>query len=95
MSTKGTVAYGNKFHLYHEMDDNTNIYLQLDAYSSFKIEDGILTVAISIENMKEIILALRKVYVPENFTITDNGQDNFENILPLGTYSSKENKNDE
>ena len=95
MSTKGTVAYGNKFHLYHEMDDDTNIYLQLDVYSSFKVEDGILTVAIPIENMKEIILALKKVYCAEDITIITNSQDNLENILPVGTYSSKEGKNDE
>ena len=95
MSTKGTVAYGNKFHLYHEMDDDTNIYLQLDAYSSFKVEDGILTVAIPIENMKEIISALKKVYSAGGLTIITNSQDNLENILPVGTYSSKENKNDE
>lgn len=95
MSTKGTVAYGNKFHLYHEMDDDTNIYLQLDVYSSFKVEDGILTVAIPIENMKEIILALKKVYCAEDITIITNSQDNLEKILPVGTYSSKEGKNDE
>lgn len=95
MSTKATIAYGDKFHLYHEMDDNVNIYLQLDVYGYLKVENRAVTVAIPIENMKEIILALRKVYVAENLTITDNGQGNLENILPLGTYSSKENKNDD
>lgn len=94
MSTKGTVAYGDKFHLYHEMDDNTNIYLQLDFYGYLKVEGRSVTVAIPVENMKEIILGLIKVYDPYNITITDNGQKNLENILPLGTYSSKEDKND-
>lgn len=47
MSTKATIAYGEQFHLYHELGDDNNIYLRLDQ-PSFNASPDQVTVAIPL-----------------------------------------------
>tara|TARA_B100001287_G_scaffold263665_1_gene254767 strand:+ start:765 stop:986 length:222 start_codon:yes stop_codon:yes gene_type:complete len=41
MSTKATIAHGDNFHIYQEMFEEDNVYLQIDQHGGFvSIENG-------------------------------------------------------
>lgn len=53
MSTKVTAAFGDNFHLYHEVMEDDNIYLQLDNVD-FDVSKGQVTVCIPLEIWEHI-----------------------------------------
>ncbi len=47
MSTKATIAYGDNFHLYHEVADDNHVYLELEA-TEFEASHGRVMISIPI-----------------------------------------------
>lgn len=69
MSTKATLAYGDKFHLYLECLDDENVYLELEA-SEYEAHPGSITVQIPLP-IWEVI----RTYQGANFDLVDKTDD--------------------
>jgi hypothetical protein len=54
MSTKVSLSYGPKFHLYQEMFDCDNVYLQMDGHE-FEISNNRAMIQIPLEVWNKII----------------------------------------
>ena len=54
MSTKVTLSYGPNFHLYQEIFDNGNVYLQVNGYE-FEISNDKAMIQIPLEVWNKII----------------------------------------
>lgn len=54
MSTKVSLSYGPKFHLYQEMFDCDNVYLQIDGHE-FEISNNRAMIQIPLEVWNKII----------------------------------------
>ena len=47
MSTKATIAHGDNFHIYQEMFEGDNVYLQIDQHGGFvSVNNGRVTVSL-------------------------------------------------
>ena len=47
MSTKTTIAHGPKFHVYQEMCEHEAVYVQVEAFTSLKLDNSQVTLALS------------------------------------------------
>ena len=48
MSTKATIAHGDDFHVYQEMFEGENVYLQIDKHGGFvSIDKGRVTLSLT------------------------------------------------
>lgn len=54
MSTKISIAYGDKYHFYQECFDTQNVYLTLEGFE-FEVTDKEATVQIPVTIFKEMI----------------------------------------
>ena len=54
MSTKVSLSYGPKFHLYQEMFDCNNVYLQIDGHE-FEISNNRAMIQIPLEVWNKIV----------------------------------------
>ena len=70
MSTKSTIAHGDEFHIYQEMFEGDNVYLQIDKHSGFvEIKGERVTLSISpclLDKIAKIWLENREMYDPTN-----------------------------
>ena len=58
MSTKATIAHGDAFHIYQDMFEGENVYLQIGKHGgSVEIKNNIVSVNLSPELLTKIALA--------------------------------------
>ncbi len=78
MSTKSSLCYDENYHIYKEIFDNKNIYLELSNLNSIDLNiennKSLITISLDIEIFKKLLSDINKCKINFEFYNDDNNE---------------------